>query len=228
MTVKEFFTELQRNERVEGELVKTIFVSLITCFVTVYLLYLFKLQYVENFIPKYGFFLFFAILSTAIVMPSIRQVRAFKQFPCMTGMMIGMTIGMMSGFLFGFYVGATNGMFWGGVFGMVVGIILGVWKGKCCGVMGVMEGMMAGFMGGLMGAMTAVMMYNDNLKAAGVIMFIVCGGILVLLNYMLYQETKREERLVEEDYWFTIILSFALIVITSWFMVFGPKSVLFQ
>lgn len=227
MTTKEFLKELQ-GTRVEGELLKTIFLSLLTSFITLGLFYFLKLQYIDNFIPKYGFFLFFAILSYALVMPSIRQVRAYKAFPCMTGMMIGMTVGMMSGFLAGFYTGATNGMFWGGVFGMAVGIFLGIWKGKCCGVMGVMEGLMAGFMGGLMGAMTAVMMYNDNLKAAGVIVFIVCGAILAGLNYMLYKETKNEERTHTEDQFLTLVLSFVLTVLTIWLMVFGPRSALFQ
>jgi heme/copper-type cytochrome/quinol oxidase subunit 4 len=146
----------------------------------------------------------------------------------MTGMMIGMTIGMMSGFLAGFYVGATNGMFYGGVFGMIVGIVLGVWKGKCCGVMGAMEGLMAGFMGGLMGAMTAVMMYNDNLRAAGVIVFLVCGAILMMLSYMLYRETKDEERDFNEDHFFTIGVSFVLTIATIWMMVLGPRSLLLQ
>lgn len=227
MSVSEFIRELS-GERVEGELIKTMFYSVLVSAITLGIVYYFKLKSMSGVVEEYGFYLFFAILSYALVMPSIRQVRAFKRFPCMTGMMIGMTIGMMAGFLAGFYVGATNGMFWGGVFGMVVGISLGVWKGKCCGVMGVMEGMMAGFMGGLMGAMTAVMMFNDNLKAAGVIVFLVCGAILIGLNYMLYQETKTEERLHKEDHLLTLFLSFALTVATIWIMVFGPRSVLFQ
>ena len=228
MTATEFFKELKGNGRVEGELIKTIFISLITSFITFGIYYILKLKYIESFMPKYGFFLFFAIISYAILMPSIRQVRAFKGFTCMTGMMIGMTVGMMSGFLAGFYVGATNGMFWGSVFGMVVGISLGMWKGKCCGIMGLMEGLMAGFMGGLMGAMTAVMMFNDNLKAAGVIVFIVCGAILIGLSYMLYKETKNEERVYKEGHFITIVLSFLLTVITIWLMAFGPRSILLQ
>ena len=53
---------------------------------------------------------------------------------------------------------------------------------------------MSGFMGGLMGAMTAVMMVNDNLKPAAAVIFIVCGFIMAGLNYMIYNETKKEER----------------------------------
>ena len=228
MTVNDFFKELKGNGRVEGELISTIFLSLLTSFITFGVVYSVNLKSIDGFMEKYGFFLFFAILSYAILMPSIRQVRAFKQFPCMTGMMIGMTIGMVSGFLSGFYVGATNGMFWGSVFGMSVGIFMGVWKGRCCGIMGVLEGMMAGFMGGLMGGMTAVMMFNDNLKAAGVIVFIVCGAIMLGLNYMLYVETKKEERVHKEGYFLTVAMSLVLTAITIWLMVFGPRSVIFQ
>jgi asparagine N-glycosylation enzyme membrane subunit Stt3 len=227
MTLKEFINELKGN-RVEGELLKTIFISLFTSFIALAILYYLKLKTIPEFMPKYGFFLFFAVLSYAFIMPAIRQVRAFKEFPCMSGMMIGMTIGMISGFLAGFYVGATNGMFWGGVFGMAVGIFLGVWKGKCCGVMGVMEGLMAGFMGGLMGAMTAVMMFNDNLKSAAIVIFIVCASILLGLNYMLYKETKNEERIHREDYFLTVFLSFILTGITIYLMVLGPRSALLQ
>ena len=227
MSTKEFFKEL-KGSRVEGELIKTVFVSLLTSIIVLAILYFTRLKNIDNFIPKYGFFLFFAILSYAIIMPSIKQVRAFKRFPCMTGMMIGMTIGMISGFLAGFYVGATNGMFWGSVFGMFVGISLGMWKGRCCGIMGTMEGLMAGFMGGLMGAMTAVMMINDSLKAAGVIIFLICGAILLGLNYMIYKETKSEERVFKEDNFLIVIISFLLTVLTVWLMVFGPRSVLFQ
>src|SRR3989344_4308476 len=110
---------------------KTIFVSLVTSFILLGILYYFRLQYLENFSKNY-FYLFFAILSYALIMPSIKEVKAYKVFPCMSGMMIGMTIGMLAGFLPGFYVGATNGMFWGSVFGMAVGIIFGAWNGKCC------------------------------------------------------------------------------------------------
>lgn len=227
MSIREFKKSLSGNG-VEGELINTIILSLVTSFITLAIMYYLNLSDIENFVPKYGFFIFFSILSYAIVLPSIRQVRAFKKFPCMTSMMIGMTIGMMIGFLIGFYVGATNGMFWGSVFGMSVGILLGVWNGHYGGVMGAMEGMMAGFMGGLMGAMTAVMMFNDNLLAAGVIMFAICGTILMGLNYMLFKETINEDRIHTEDNWFTIVFSFLLTLATTWFIVFGPRSLLLQ
>ena len=228
MTAKNFFNELKGNGRVEGELLGTVFISLLASFTAFGIIYLANLRFIDGFTEKHGFFLFFAILSYAILTPSIRQVRAFGKFPCMTGMMIGMTAGMMSGFLSGFYIGATNGMFWGSMFGMSVGIFMGVWKGKCCGIMGILEGMMAGFMGGLMGAMTAVMMFNDNLKLAGIVIFIVCGSIMTGLSYMLYSETKNEERTRKEGYFLTAALSFVLTVVTVWLMVFGPRSAVFQ
>ena len=227
MTFKEFTKSLSKNG-VEGELIKTIFVSLITSFALLAIAYFLRLKYIENFIPKYGFYLFFAILSYAIILPSIRYVRAYKEFPCMSGMMIGMTIGMISGFLLGFYVGATNGMFYGSLFGIIIGIFFGAWNGRCCGIMGVMEGIMAGFMGGLMGGMTAIMMFNDNLKAAGIIVFIVSAVIMMGLNFMIYKETKNTERKHKDNEFFIIFWSLILTIITIFLMVSGPRSVLFQ
>lgn len=227
MSFNLFVKELNGN-RVEGELIKTIIYSLITSFATLGILYFVNFRYIDNFIPKYGLYLFLAVLSYAFILPSIRQVRAYKEFACMSGMMIGMTIGMISGFLSGFYIGATNGMFYGSVLGMAVGIYFGVMNGKCCGVMGFMEGIMAGFMGGIMGAMTAVMMINDNLKLAGIIVFFISSIILIGLNYMIYKETKENERQIKEDHAFTIFASLILTSITTWLMILGPRSVLFQ
>src|SRR3989344_2295025 len=206
MTLKNFVKELNGN-RVEGELIKTVFYSLITSAVFLVIVYYIKLNTIPDFIPKYGFFIFLAALSYAIITPAIRQVRAYKEFLCMSGMMIGMTLGMIAGFLPGFYVGATNGIFVGSVFGIITGLIIGIWNGKCCGIMGAMEGMMAGFMGGLMGGMTGIMMLNDHLKAAAAIIFLVCAIITLGLNYMIYKETKESERQLKEDHLFTIILT---------------------
>ena len=227
MTLKEFAQSLTRDG-IEGEFVKTIFVSIITSFTIFGIFYFFRLKYIEDFIPKYGFYLFFVILGYALILPSIRHIRAYKEFPCMTGMMIGMTIGMIAGFLSGFYVGATNGMFWGSIFGIALGIFFGVWNGKCCGIMGIMEGMMAGFMGGLMGSMTSMMMLNDNLKIAGIVVFIVSAVIMFGFNYMIYKETREMERKHKDDEFFIIFLSFILTTLTIWLVVFGPRSLLFQ
>ncbi len=229
MSFKDFIKELNNN-KVEGELLKTILVSLATSFIVLGLLYFLNLKNIPNFIPKYGFFLFFAVLGYSLILLSVRHIRAYKEFACMSGMMIGMTIGMIAGFLPGFFIGATNGMFWGSVLGMSSGILFGVWNGKCCGIMGIMEGMMAGFMGGLMGGMTAIMMLNDSLRAAAVVVFMVSAVILIGLNYMIYKEAREinMERKHKDSEFFTIFWSLILTIITTWFMVFGPRSILFQ
>ena len=227
MSLKDFIKSLN-NDKIEGELIKTIFVSLATSFVLLTILYFLKLRYVKDFIPKYGFYLFFAVLSYSLILLSVRHVRAYKEFPCMSGMMIGMTIGAISGLLPAFYIGATNGMFLGSIVGMTMGIFFGAWNGKCCGIMGVMEGVMAGFMGGLMGAMTALMMFNDNLRATAVIVFLVSAIILFGLNYMIYKEAREMQRKNKDSDFFTIFWSLLLTAITIWVMVFGPRSILFQ
>ena len=227
VSIKEF-TRALTKEGVEGELIKTILISLITSFIILGIFYVLKLRHIEKFISKQSFYVFFAVLSYALLLPSIRHVRAYKEFPCMTGMMIGMTLGMIAGFLSGFYVGATNGMFYGSIFGIAIGIFFGIENGKCCGIMGIMEGVMAGFMGGLMGAMTALMVLNDHLKATGIIIFIIAGCILFGLNFTLYKETREAERKHKDSEFFTVVLSLILSVITIGIMVFGPRSVLFQ
>jgi hypothetical protein len=224
MSVKEFLKYASEEEN----LFKTLFISLFTSFAALALFYFIGLKNVENFIPKYGIYLFLAILSYSLILLSARHVRIYKEFACMSGMMIGMTIGMIAGFLSGFFIGATNGMFWGSVFGMAVGILFGVWNGKCCGIMGTMEGMMAGFMGGLMGAMTALMTFNDNVIYMGIITFIIAGSILLGLNYMIYKETREIKEKNSEDNFFIVFWSLLLTAITVWMMVFGPRSALFQ
>ncbi|MBS3150241.1 hypothetical protein J4425_00330 [Candidatus Woesearchaeota archaeon] len=226
MSLKLFARELNGN-RVEGELIRTILYSLLISFGLLALLYFVKFRYIEEFMPRYGLLIFLSVLSYAILLPSIRQVRAYREFACMSGMMIGMTVGMISGFLAGFYIGAANGMFWGSVFGMIVGITFGIYNGLCCGIMGFMEGITAGFMGGIMGAMSSVMMVNDHLKEASVIVFIISGVILIGLNYMIYKETKESERMVKEDYVFTLFASLILTSLTSLMIVFGPRGGIF-
>jgi len=226
MSWKEFRKELNGN-RVEGELIKTIFYSVLTSFIILGLLYYLKFRFVDNFMSSYGYFMFFAVLSYALLISTFRQVRAYREFACMSGMMIGMTTGMIGGFLPGFFIASTNGMFVGSIFGMFIGITLGIFNGRCCGIMGVMEGIMAGFMGGLMGAMTAFMLFNDNLIASMVIIFLISATILFLLNYMVYREMKVEERKLKEDHLWTLVISFVLIVLTAWLMIYGPKSGVF-
>lgn len=226
MTLNEFRKELNGN-RVEGELIKTIFYSLITSFIILGVLYYTKFRYIDNFMGTKGYFLFFSALSYSLIVPTVRQVKAYKEFACMSGMMIGMTIGMISGFLPGFLIASTNGMFIGSLFGMGIGIFLGIWNGKCCGIMGVMEGMMAGFMGGLMGAMTAFMLFNDHLISSMVIVFLISAVIMISLNYMIYKEMKLEERKIIEDNFSTFLITFILINLTIWIMMYGPRSGVF-
>ena len=87
-----------------------------------------------------------------------------------------------------------------------------------------MEGIMAGFMGGLMGAMTAFMLFNDNLKIAAVLVFIIGAIIMLCLNYMLFKESSQLERKGKQDYFLTIALTFILILVSTWLIVFGPRS----
>ncbi len=227
MAFNSFIKELNGN-RVEGEIIRTVFYSLLVSFGFLAVLYFLKFKDIENFIPKHGIFLFFSALSYAIIIPTTRQVKAYGEMPCMSGMMVGMTTGMIAGFLPGFYVASTNGMFVGSVFGMILGIIFGIWNGKCCGIMGILEGAMAGFMGGLMGAMTSVMLLNDNLIPASFIVFIFSAFISFGLNYLVYQEMKESERQIREDYFITLGVTFVLIAVTTYIIVYGPRSLLFQ
>ena len=94
--------------------------------------------------------------------------------------------------------------------------------------MGIIEGVLAGFMGGLMGGMTALMLLNDNLKYMAVIVFFISVLTLSGLNYMIYKETREIKDKRRENDFFTIFWSVLLTTITVWFMVFGPRSVLFQ
>ncbi len=216
------------EEGSESEIVKSIFISLVASAITLALLYFLRLNSVPNLVSKFGFAIFFSVLSVAVILPSINQVRSYKEFPCMSGMMVGMTIGMISGFLPGFYIGSTNGMFWGSVVGMAIGIYLGIINGKCCGIMGIMEGIMAGFMGGLMGAMTAVMVLNDNLKYLGIMVFLIGAIIMFGLNFMIHKESKQLERNSKQGQLYPIAISFVLTTIITWFIVYGPRSALFQ
>ncbi len=226
MSFKHFMKELG-GEHIEGEIITSVFVSLLSSFLILAVLYAVKLRFIDNFMSKYSFFLLLAVISYAFVMPTIRHVRAFKDWLCMPGMMIGMTTGMIAGFLPGFYVASTNGMFIGSVFGMLIGILLGIWNGKCCGIMGVMEGVMAGFMGGLMGAMTAFMLLNDHLRISTIIVSGIGVSILIMLYYMMHLETKEVKRESKESYALIIVVSIILTVITTWLMVLGPRSGVF-
>ena len=226
--VKAFLKELQNGKGIEGKIIPNVFVSLVTSFIILGLLYFAKFRFIENFVSNYGFFLFFGIVVYALICGVLLQVRNFGIFPCMSGMMIGMTLGMISGFISGYVVAATNGMFVGSVFGIAFGMFVGIISGgRCCGVMGFLEGIMSGFMGGLMGAMTAFMLFNDHLRSATVIVSLVSAVILVALNYMLYVEGKQLEGKNIKGMFFTIVFTFIVTTVTTWIMVYGPRSGVF-
>lgn len=154
----------------------------------------------------------------------------------MGGMMIGMTIGMIAGFEVGALIGASSGMFWGAIWGMVVGIIVGGYAGSCCGLMGIMEGWMAGLMAGTMGAMLSVMLLNEHLIAFLVILVIVGTFILAGLSGVVYGEHKafieKDEALRQVYAGFRLApflsLCFGVMLILSWAIIWGPKSVIVQ
>ena len=224
MSLNGFVKELGGN-RVEGELIQTFFYSvLFSAIVAIVISFIMKSA---NIFGNYGFYIILGIITYSLLALTLKQVRAYRQFNCMSGMMIGMTTGMIAGFLPAYYIGATNGMFAGGMFGMIVGILFGVWNGKCCGVMGVMEGVMAGFMGGWMGAMTSVMLLNDHLNIATIFISIVAWTIMIMLNYMIYFEMREADKQGKSGHMASIAFSAILTLITVLLMVFGPKSLLF-
>jgi hypothetical protein len=222
MSFKQFIKELN-GDRAEGNLLRIITFSVLSSLIVFFVLYSFIFKNVYGFLGKFGPAVFFSILSYAILIPAMYQVKTYKKLPCMSGMMVGMTLGMISGFLIGFFVASTNGMFYGGVFGMVVGIILGVVTGRASGIMGVMEGMMAGLMGGWMGAMTSIMLLNDHLFAAGIIIFVVSLIIMVGLNYMIYKEMK-DAKISQASLIGLICVNLVLSVLTILMIVYGPRG----
>ena len=72
------------------------------------------------------------------------------------------------------------------------------------------------------------MLLNDNLKIAAILVFLISTIIMFGLNYMLYKETKSMERQRKEDNFLTILLSFILTIVTTWLIVFGPRSAIFK
>ncbi|MFH1133247.1 MAG: hypothetical protein V1735_02040 [Nanoarchaeota archaeon] len=227
MAFHQFVKELEGG-RVEGILLQTAILSLITSFIILGVLYALVLRSIDNFIGRYGLPLLLAAVSTALLMPAVKQVRTYRKLACMPGMMVGMIIGMISGFLAGYAVGMTNGMFIGSLWGMAVGISLGVLTGLCCGVMGLLEGIMAGFMSGLMGAMTAVMLLNDHVVAMGIIIFGISSAIILGLNYMMFTEMRKEHDGLPKGDSLAVYLTAAIISLTTVLVAYGPRSVLFR
>lgn len=183
---------------------------------------------------NYGIYLFYLVLSVSLSGCALWHLRAYeKNVTCETGMMVGMTIGMLTGFLMGAIVGATNGMFIGSAYGLFVGMAIGAYSGRCCGIMGVMEGLMAGFMGGLMGAMTTFMLLNENVLLFFPIIFGASAIIFMGLTYLIYKNYlqimgQNPAQLKSYDFSFYLTFVFLLTIITSWIIVYGPRSSFLQ
>lgn len=208
----------------------------VSCITLIALAVLFALSYklffigIQNFTARYGWYVFYLILSVVANAIAIYHIKAYRNaVTCMAGMMIGMTVGMITGLTLGFLVGATNGMFTGSLYGMIVGMITGAWCGKCCGIMGLMEGMMAGLMGGTMGAMLSVMLINDGVLMFTPFFILACTLILAGLGYMVYKEHAFSDEKIIKPYPPTlfVLACFAVTIITVLIMVYGHKSVLF-
>ena len=88
MAFKNFVKELD-GKKVEGKLLQNIFLSLAFSFIALAVMYFLFLKNVNNLLPKYGIFILLSIISYALVLTLIKQIRVYKNFACMSGMMIG-------------------------------------------------------------------------------------------------------------------------------------------
>lgn len=163
-------------------------------------------------------------IGLALGMGSVVHLKSFGKQSCQTGMMTGMGIGMILGFLGGALFGATSGMFVGSILGIIIGMSVGAWLGHCCGNMGVLEGLMAGLMAGTMGAMLSVMMVFDHQLEFAIILWIVCGIILIGLSYMLFAENGPVPVPVKINHWKLIGIGIALTVLIDLIILLGPKA----
>jgi copper chaperone CopZ len=183
----------------------------------------------ENFLPNYGWWAFYLIISvTSLVMATWHYFAYQGKVTCMTGMMIGMTFGMQTGMMIGAIIGATNGFFWGAMAGMILGTGIGLITGKCCGVMGLMEGAMAGLMGGTMGPMITVMMFSDHVLWFMPFYMIINLGIIIGLSYMLYEEVVegKEVKIKPLDSTTLIATSIIITALLLVLIIYGPSSAL--
>ncbi len=182
-------------------------------------------------IAKYGIYMAYTAISVTVIGIGVWHIKSYREtFNCSMGMMTGMTIGMMTGFLLGAIIGVTNGLFMGSVYGMFLGMFIGAWCTRNCGIMSVMEGLMAGLMGGLMGAMTTVMMLNDNLA---LFMPILIGSIVMIMigmSVMIYRECEEHHGKIQKkdryEMFLYVSMLFALAILTTFIMIYGPKSAL--
>jgi hypothetical protein len=208
-------------------------VGLFSCMlasVAIFALYFGIFQTASN-VSRFWPYLVYTIISVTIIGMGIWHIKIYRRtFTCSTGMMAGMTIGMLAGFLFGGIIGATNGIFMGSVFGMSVGMFTGAWCTRSCGIMSIMEGLMAGLMGGIMGAMTTMMMISDNIALFMPILVGAIGMIMGGMSVMIYKESADNRKDIKRgsgyEMFTYVFLLFILAVVTSFIMVFGPKSAL--
>lgn len=195
------------------------------------MLYLGYFKAIPNFASHYGMYMVYIAVSATIIGIGMWHTKAYRHtFTCSTAMMTGMTIGMMAGFLLGAIIGATNGFFMGAVYGMFLGMFTGAWCTRTCGIMSIMEGLMAGLMGGIMGSMTTFMMLNDNLS---IFMPLLVGSITLImggLSVMIYKESSEHHGTIQKrdkfEMFSYVSLLFVLSMLTTFLMVYGPKSAL--
>jgi hypothetical protein len=228
--MKHFFSDAERFH-VERRMLLMGAISAIVILAAMAMLYLGYFRAIPNFMPRYGSYLIYITVSVVAVGMGVWHIKAYRHtFNCSLGMMAGMTIGMIAGFLFGAIIGATNGIFMGSVYGMFLGMFIGAWCTRSCGIMSIMEGLMAGLMGGLMGAMTTVMMLNDNLL---LFMPLLVGSIAMItagMVVMIYKESsEHHDKIPKTDMYdgFSFVsLLFILTILTTFVMIYGPKSAL--
>jgi LytS/YehU family sensor histidine kinase len=215
---------------VEKQMVKVGLIAFVLISAAMWLLYAGYFKTVPG-VERYGLYFLYTAIAVTVIGVGLWHVKSYRHtFTCSTGMMAGMTIGMLAGFLMGAIIGATNGMFAGSVYGMFIGMFMGAWSTRSCGIMSVMEGLMAGLMGGLMGAMTTVMMISDNLA---IFMPILVGSITFIMggmNLMIYQESEEHRSTIGKrdnyEMFSYVSLLFILAMLTTFVIIYGPKSAL--
>ncbi|MBI4162252.1 MAG: hypothetical protein HY513_01095 [Candidatus Aenigmarchaeota archaeon] len=224
-------TENENNLSIEKQMIKVGLLAFVLIAIGMLMLYFGYFKSIPNAGLRYGSYMIYTAISVSIIGIGIWHVKSYSHtFNCSIGMMVGMTIGMVMGFLIGAIIGATNGLFVGSVYGMFLGMFAGAWCTRKCGIMSIMEGLMAGLMGGLMGAMTTVMMINDNLAF---FMPILVGSVTMIIagmSVMIYRESfEYQDRVSKKDGYEVfsyVTILFVLAMLTTFVMVYGPKSAL--
>jgi copper chaperone CopZ len=186
------------------------------------------LKSIPGFLPRYGVWLLYLIITITSIGFCLWQFYSYKaKVSCMTGMMIGMVFGMQAGVMIGAILGATNGFFVGAMAGMLIGVVVGSLTGNCCGIMGMLQGMMAGVMGGTMGPMISLMMLFDHLNIFMPVFMAINVIIMVGLAYMFYKEVVEGNDSVEKAPVDFLVLTSASVIamfVLSAIMIYGPKS----